>query len=56
MSLDFLSVNFSPRKRLFLKGLMVVVFFLFSGCGKRGDPLPPGPLKDSIYPRVYPPQ
>ncbi|WP_408736783.1 LPS translocon maturation chaperone LptM [Acetobacter thailandicus] len=43
-------------KRL-LCGLIAVTFLALplSGCGKKGSPHPPGPAKDVIYPRTYPP-
>uniref|UniRef100_UPI002FDA3B2D hypothetical protein n=1 Tax=Elioraea tepidiphila TaxID=457934 RepID=UPI002FDA3B2D len=34
--------------------LALVAAVLLVGCGKRGDPVPPGPEEEVIYPRTYP--
>ncbi len=35
--------------------LVLAMVLALAGCGKRGDPSPPGPADRIIYPKVYPP-
>lgn len=42
-----------PRTRVLLL-LALVAFVLLAGCGKRGDPAPPGPPEAITWPRTYP--
>ena len=40
-----------PRRRAALLALFALPL---AGCGKRGDPVPPGPDEAITYPRTYP--
>lgn len=42
-----------PRTRLALL-VALIALLLLVGCGKRGDPVPPGPAEAVTYPRTYP--
>ena len=42
-----------PGTRLVLL-LALVAGALLVGCGKRGDPVPPGPDEAVTFPRIYP--
>ncbi len=42
-----------PRARIALLVALIAVVLLV-GCGKRGDPVPPGPGEALTYPRTYP--
>jgi len=42
-----------PRTRLVLL-LALVAAILLLGCGKRGEPLPPGPAEAVTWPRDFP--
>ena len=42
-----------PRTRVLLL-LALVAVVLLVGCGKRGDPAPPGPAEAVTWPRTYP--
>ncbi len=42
-----------PRTRVLLL-LALVAVVLLVGCGKRGDPAPPGPPEAVTWPRTYP--
>ncbi len=34
--------------------LIAALGVLLAGCGKKGDPSPPGPADQVIYPKTYP--
>ncbi|MFQ3623635.1 MAG: hypothetical protein SNJ73_08825, partial [Acetobacteraceae bacterium] len=42
-----------PRSRVLLL-LALVGLVLLGGCGKRGDPTPPGPDEAIVWPRTFP--
>jgi hypothetical protein len=44
---------FRPWPRVVLLVALIAVVLLV-GCGKRGDPVPPGPAEAVTYPRTYP--
>jgi len=35
---------------------VAVLVLALAGCGKRGDPSPPGPADQVTWPRTYPPR
>ena len=43
-----------PRLPRMLPVLLCAALLALSACGKRGNPEPPGPRDDIIYPRTYP--
>ncbi|HQT39089.1 MAG TPA: hypothetical protein PK231_06660 [Acidocella sp.] len=34
--------------------LTAMIALVLAGCGRYGQPIPPGPAADVVYPRTYP--